>query len=175
MSFANNPEYINIGRLASAVGIRGEIRVVLYAGESDNLKKGKTVGICLGRREELIEVTSVRYQNGKPVIKLEGYADRTAVETLRNAELYISADSLEELGEGEFYIRDLIGFEVFDRNRKAVIGRVSDYLANRSQPLWEVTDESGRQILIPDVDAFVREISAESKTIEVELIPGFLE
>ena len=117
----------------------------------------------------------MRYQNGKPVIKLEGYADRTAVETLRNAELYISADSLEELGEGEFYIRDLIGFEVFDRNSKAVIGRVSDYLANRSQPLWEVTDESGRQILIPDVDAFVREISAESKTIEVELIPGFLE
>ena len=110
MSFANNPEYINIGRLASAVGIRGEIRVVLYAGESDNLKKGKTVGICLGRREELLEVTSVRYQNGKPVIRLEGYADRTAVETLRNAELYISADSLEELGEGEFYIRDLIGF-----------------------------------------------------------------
>lgn len=175
MAFAKNPEYINIGKLTSAVGIRGEIRVMLYAGESDNLKKDKEVGIALGKREETLTVTSIRYQNGKPVIKLSGYADRTAVEALRNAEIYVKVESLEELPEGEFYIKDLIGFEVYDRNSEETIGKVTDYISNRAQALWEVTNGDGREVLIPDVDAFVKKIDGENRVIEVELIPGFLE
>lgn len=175
MAFSNNPEYINIGRLTSAVGIRGEIRVMLYAGESDNLDRGKEIGISVGKKEETSTITSIRYQNGKPVIKIDGYADRTAVEALRNAEVYIKVEALEELPEGEFYIRDLIGFGVYDNASGDNIGKVSDYLSSRAQPLWEVTTEDGRQVLIPDVDAFVKNIDAENKTIEVELIPGFLD
>lgn len=175
MAFRNNPDYINIGKLTSAVGIRGEIRVMLYAGESDNLKKGAEIGLALGKKEETVSVTSIRYQNGKPVIKVSGYEDRTAVEALRNSEIYIRTDSLEELPEGEFYIRDLIGFEVFDRTSDKMLGKVSDYIANRAQPLWEVTADDEQQILIPDVDAFVKEISGDERVVYVELIPGFLE
>lgn len=175
MAFSKNSDYINIGKLTSAVGIRGEIRVMLYAGESDNLKKDAEIGLALGKREETLTVTSLRYQNGKPVIKLSGYPDRTAVEALRNAEIYIRVESLEELPEGEFYIRDLIGFEVYDRSSEQIIGSVTDYISNRAQALWEVTSADGRELLIPDVDAFVREIRGDERRIEVELIPGFLE
>lgn len=175
MAFSNNPEYINIGRLTSAVGIRGEIRVMLYAGESDNIVKNKEIGLSIGKKDELVTITSVRYQNDKPIIKVSGYNDRTAVEALRNSEVYIKVEALEELPDGEFYIRDLIGFDVHDRVSGDNVGTVSDYLSNRAQPLWEVTTDDGRQILIPDVDAFVKGIDAEAKMIEVELIPGFLD
>lgn len=166
---------VNIGRITSAVGIRGEVRVTLYAGESDNLHDGSKVHLVGGKKDLECRVVSIRYQNNKPVIKLEGYDDRSAVELLRDYELCIDESDLEPLEEGEFYVRDLMGFNVYDRATDRTIGEVVDYIQNRAQPLWDIRDDQDRQILIPDVDAFVKEIDAEAKTIYVELIPGFLD
>ena len=166
---------VNIGRITSAVGIRGEVRVTLYAGESDNLHEGSKVHLIAGKKDLECRVVSIRYQNNKPVIKLEGYNDRNAVELLRDYELCIDEADLEPLAEGEFYIRDLIGFVVYDKASERNIGTVVDYIQNRAQPLWDIADDEGRQILIPDVDAFVKEIDGGARTVFVELIPGFLE
>lgn len=166
---------VNIGRITSAVGIRGEVRVALYAGESDNLHEGSIVHLIAGKKDLECRVVSIRYQNNKPVIKLEGYNDRTAVELLRDYEVYIKDEDLEPLEEGQFYIKDLIGFNVYDKASNSVIGTVVDYIQNRAQAIWDIKSNEGKQILIPDVDAFVKNIDVDSKTIEVELIPGFLD
>ena len=39
----NRKETVRIGRIGSPVGIRGEVRVNLYAHDSDNLKEGKVL------------------------------------------------------------------------------------------------------------------------------------
>lgn len=165
---------VKIGKITSAVGIRGEMRVNLYAEQSSNLRKGVVLHIERGRETLECEVVGVRYQNNRPVIKLEGVNDRTAAEEFRNLEIGISEEDLEELPEGEFYVKDLIGFEVYDIASNAVIGKVEDYIQNRAQALWDVRSDDGRQILIPDVDAFVRKLDGAEKRLEVELIPGFL-
>ena len=36
-------ELINIGKIGSSVGLRGEVRVTLYAQDSGNLKEGKVL------------------------------------------------------------------------------------------------------------------------------------
>ena len=171
----NQENMINIGKITSSVGIKGEVRVTLYAGESDNLVKGAVLTLTAGKAKLVYEVQSVRYQGGRPVVKFAEVPDRTAADTLRNYEIYIPEESLAELGEGEFYIKDLMGFAVYDRAGDAVIGKVSDYIRNTAQCLFEVETEDGRSILIPDVDAFVKNIDGEKKTVEVELIPGFLD
>ena len=71
-------ELINIGKIGSSVGLRGEVRVTLYAQDSGNLKEGKVLLLKhAGKKpasaeEDGIELkcTGVRLQKDRPVIRL---------------------------------------------------------------------------------------------------------
>ena len=166
-----------IGRVGSPSGLRGEFRVTLYAQDSDNLKEGKVLLLKHAENEISARIERVRYQKDRPVIKLEGFDDRTSVEPLRNMEISIDSSDLEELPEGEHYVRDLIGCRVVDiaDGGSKEIGILQDVIQNTAQSVLDVKTPEGRSVLIPAVDAFLRKIDEEEGLIEVELIPGFLD
>ena len=166
-----------IGRARSPSGLRGEFRVTLYAQDSDNLKEGKVLLLKHAKEEISAKIERVRYQKDRPVIKLEGFDDRTSVEPLRNMEISIDPSDLEELPEGEHYVRNLIGCRVIDiaGGGSKEIGTLQDVIQNTAQSVLDVKTPEGRSVLIPAVDAFLRKIDEEEGLIEVELIPGFLE
>jgi 16S rRNA processing protein RimM len=191
----DNQELVNIGRAGSAVGLKGEFRVTLYAQDSDNLKEGKVLllkreykksgsrnsgnagsqnSADITRQEICGACAGVRMQNGTPIIKIEGVQDRTAAESLKGLEIYINADDLEELPAGEHYVRDLIGYTVRDIAGGEDIGELNDVIQNTAQSILDVRTPEGKQVLIPAVDAFMRGIDDEAGVISVELIPGFL-
>ena len=166
-----------IGRVGSPSGLRGEFRVTLYAQDSDNLKEGKVLLLKHAENEVSARIERVRYQKDRPVIKLEGFDDRTSVEPLRNMEISIDPSDLEELPEGEHYVRNLIGCRVIDiaGGGSKEIGTLQDVIQNTAQSVLDVKTPEGRSVLIPAVDAFLRKIDEEEGLIEVELIPGFLD
>ena len=175
MAVRDDATMVNIGRLTSADGLKGEIRVLLYAEDSANLHTGSQLVIDRKGEEITAEVTAVRMQKGRPVIRLEGISDRTAAEQFTNAEIYIPEADLAELDEGEYYFRDLIGLAVYDRASGQTIGVVEDILDQTAQAIYLVRRPDGKELMIPAVEAFEREIDPERGVIEVELIPGFLE
>ena len=168
---------VAIGRVGSPSGLRGEFRVTLYAQDSDNLKEGKVLLLKHAKEEISAKIERVRYQKDRPVIKLEGFDDRTSVEPLRNMEISIDSSDLEELPEGEHYVRNLIGCRVIDitGGGSKEIGILQDVIQNTAQSVLEVKTPEGRSVLIPAVDAFLRKIDEEEGLIEVELIPGCLD
>lgn len=177
-------EKLVIGRVGSAAGLKGEFRVNLYAADSANLKEGKNLlfrhsrknGSAADEQGEFEALCkSVRYQKDKPVIKVEGIDDRSAAEAMRNMEVFIDETELDELPEGEHYVRNLIGCTVRDIAGGADIGILTDVIQNTAQSVLEVETAEGKKVLIPAVDAFMRSIDEKARLIEVELIPGFLE
>ena len=172
-------EKVLIGKVGSPVGIRGEFRVNLYSQDPGNLKEGKV--LLLERADKTVKaaIKSVRFQKDKPVIKAEGIEDRNAAEDIRGMDISIMASDLEELPEGEHYVRDLIGCRVVDIARSAAgeggaeIGVLADVIQNTAQSILDVRTPEGKSVLIPAVDAFLRSIDEEAGVIEVELIPGF--
>ncbi len=56
------------------------------------------------------------------IARIACYDDRTAAESLRNTELFVSRDALPDLKADEYYQADLIGFDVVRGDEK--IGRV---------------------------------------------------
>lgn len=177
-----------LGKVGSPSGLRGEVRITLYAQDSGNLKEGKVLLLKHARNtsgekkgmagsELSAKVERVRYQKGTPIVKLEGYDDRTAVEAIRGMEVSIDADELDELPEGEHYVRNLIGCRVVDiaGGGSSEIGVLRDVIQNTAQSVLDVETPEGRSVLIPAVDAFMRNIDEEARLIEVELIPGFID
>ena len=171
-------DIVIIGRVGSPVGLKGEVRMILYAEDSENLKEGKVLLLkAAGKNELECEIEGVRMQKGRPVVKLGGIDDRDAAEGICNMEAYIAADDLEELPEGEHYVRDLIGCKVVDiaGGGESEVGLLKDVIQNTAQSILEVETPAGKTVLIPAVDAFMRRIDEEAHVIEVELIPGFVE
>lgn len=175
MSLKEDKTMVNIGRLTSAVGLKGEIKVLTYSEDSYNLHEDTILYLEKNSTITKYRVTALRYQKNRPVIRLDGISDRNAAEELRNLEVYIPESELEELPEGEYYIRNLIGCQVFDRASGRILGVVEDVLQNTAQSVYRILDDQGKELLIPAVEAFEREIDLERGVIEVELIPGFLE
>jgi 16S rRNA processing protein RimM len=175
-------DLVAIGKVSAPSGLRGEFRINLYATDSLNLKEGKYLLFRhVGSRgddtcdEFSALCKSVRYQKDRPVIRVEGIEDRNAAEELRGMEVCIEADELDELAEGEHYVRDLIGCRVVDLAAGEEVGVLKDVIQNTAQSVLEVETSEGKLVLIPAVDAFLRRIDEEARLIEVELIPGFLE
>ena len=172
-------ETVSIGKITAAVGIKGEVRATLWSHDANNLKEGKV--LLLNHAEKtpgqiFTKVERVRFQQGKPVLKLEGVDDRNAAEALRNFEISIRAEDMEELPEGEHYVRDIIGCRVVDIAASGrEIGILRDVIQNTAQSILEVETPEGKTVLIPAVDEFMRSIDEEAGVIEVELIPGFID
>lgn len=160
-----------LGKLGAAVGLRGEQRVILYAGESENLREGITLIVRKSEKDEAHEILSLRYQKGIPVVRLSEVGDRTAAENLTGFEVAMLEEELLPLEEGGYYYRDLIGAEVTDTDG-VHLGTVTDVLTQTSQALWVVLRENGKELLIPDVPAFVKSVDAEEGRLEVELLEG---
>ena len=169
-------ETVLIGKVGSPVGIKGEVRITLYAQDSTNLKEGKV--LLLERAGKTINavIKRLRYQKDRPVVKLEGIEDRNMAEEVRGMDVSIYAADLEELPEGEHYVRDLIGCRVIDIAAEGrEIGILKDVIQNTAQSIFEVETAEGKSVLIPAVDAFLRRIDEDAGIIEVGLIPGFLD
>lgn len=173
-----------IGKVGSPSGLKGEVRITLYQQDSTNLKEGKVLLLKRGGDTIIARAEHVRYQNGRPVVKLEGIDDRNAAEEIRGLEVYIDAEALDPLPEGEHYVRNIIGCRVVDISEEGKqaggdegreIGVLRDVIQNTAQSVLEVETAGGETVLIPAVDAFMRGIDEEEGVIKVELIPGFMQ
>lgn len=174
MKTRDQDKLVNIGRIGAAVGLRGEVKVNLYSSDSDNLKEGKVLLLKRGKDCIETECLGVRGQTGKLIARLSCAEDRTAAEGLKGMEISIRETDLEELPEGEHYVRDIVGYAVVDIASGETIGTLRDVLQNTAQNVLDIETADGKQVMIPAVDAFMRGIDDENEIINVELIPGFI-
>jgi 16S rRNA processing protein RimM len=94
----------------------------------------------------------------RPILRLDGCATREDAEALRGLALLVP----DELEEGEYWARDLVGCTVVDGDRP--IGVVGRMLALPSCEALEVG-----QILIPMVRDAIRSIDLEARRIDVDM------
>ena len=88
-------ETVLIGKVGSPVGIKGEVRITLYAQDSTNLKEGKVLLLERAEKTMSAAIKRLRYQKERPVVKLENIDDRNAAEEIRGMEVSIYASDLE--------------------------------------------------------------------------------
>lgn len=95
-------EKILIGKVTSAVGLKGEVKVYNYSDSTDAYENAPT--LILG--DEMRALESLRMQKNMLVIRFEGIDTREAAEKLRGTEVFMREEDLPPLPEGEFYVRD---------------------------------------------------------------------
>lgn len=158
---------IKVGKITTAVGIKGEVKVYPYTDEQERFEE--LTSVYAG--DDRMRIDRVRYQKGLVILKLAGIDDRNAAEALRGKYLTIDRSELRELDEDEYFIFDLIGLEAVDQEG-AHIGVVSDVIQNSAQDLYEIKTDSGEKYLVPAVYEIVTDIDINSGIMKIKPIDG---
>jgi 16S rRNA processing protein RimM len=163
-----------VGRIARAHGNRGQVIVNLDTDfPAERFRVGAELFVKRGQAPEPLLVSSVRFQNDRPVIALEGVATMDAAEALAGLELRVPADRLMALPAGHYYHHDLIGCRVETRSGDA-IGVVKEVDASFGGARLVVDGERG-EILIPLVADICPTIDVAGKRVVVAAPEGLLE
>jgi 16S rRNA processing protein RimM len=160
------PGYVAVGRVSTAWGTRGVVKVIPLVDKRERLAPGRSVTVAGQRRT----IESSRWQKGLAHLKLSGIDDRAAALALRGQLLTVPESELEPLGEGEYYRFQLVGLAVRS-TAGASLGRVTDVLSTGANDVYVVQGERG-EILVPATDDIVKEIDLERGRIVIEEVPG---
>ncbi|MBU8914408.1 MAG: ribosome maturation factor RimM [Spirochaetales bacterium] len=154
-----------IGRVRSAFGTVGEIKVESLSGETAHFTALRVVDLRRGFGSEIFRVESVRTTHRAILMKLEGVDTPEGAAALRGAEIVVRRTDAAPLEPGEYYYGDLEGL-IVTFNGEA-IGRIKAVLESGAHPLLEVTLVDGGSVLIPFADQFFGEVDHAAGRIQL--------
>ena len=165
---------LRIGVITSPHGVHGEVKVYPT---TDDPNRFQTVGFVTveskGQRTRM-DITSVKYFKGMVILKLSGIATRDDAELFRNADLWILRSQSSPCREGEYFIADIIGMEVYTEEGQRV-GTVTDVYETGANNVYEVRKEDGKELLLPVIPSCIRNVSVPEKRMTVHILPGLEE
>ena len=172
-----NEDWLEVGKLVGAQGLRGELRVHPASDFPERFTKPGTRWLrTKGATPQEITLTSGRQLPGKNlfVVRFRGIDSRQAAESLVGLTLLVRSDDRPELEEGEFHLLDLVGLEACLGKRMHVIGTVSNLISGGND-LLEITRIDGSKLLIPFVEAIVPEVHLKEGWLLLTPPPGLLD
>ena len=92
--------------------------------------------------------------------------------TLSNNDIYLPLTELPELADDEYYLHELIGMDVSDKEF-GKIGQVEKVLDHTTNPLLQLLHKN-EEILIPLIDEFIIKVDKVKGLIEVDLPEGLI-
>ena len=163
------PGRIAVGRINAAWGLKGQVKVTPYTSNPRRLEIGATV-LLHGRP---VVITDHVEPYGYPILRFDGYQDRTGAEQLRGEIIEIDEADLPPPPEGEHYIHDLVGLEVITIEGER-LGRLSAVLQTGANDVYIVERQGQRDVLLPAIGDVIREIDLEGGRLIVDPLPGLI-
>ena len=163
---------LEIGQIINVFGIKGELKVIPFTDNISRFDDLKKVYIKSNKQEKIYKVENVRYHKNMVLLKLEGVENPEQAELLKNAFLEIDREDAVPLEEGQYFIADLIGLEVYTDEGK-LLGKVDDIYNTGANDIYVVKDELGKQVLLPGIKEVIKEVKLDDRII-VHLIPGLI-
>ena len=164
-------KYIECGKIVNTHGCKGALKAESWCNSEKDLASLKRIFLKNGVLYSQYDVIKASIFKQFVIFELNSVDDMDKAAAMKGTTLYASRDDFE-LGEGDFFIADLLGLPVIDNIDGKVYGRIKDIINRGASDIYVVTTPTGER-MIPVVDEFVKRVDLESG-IYVETIPGLL-
>lgn len=165
--------YLEGGKICTAHGVKGLVKVEHLCDSAGILCRQKKVYIK-ERDGSYTEraVISASVMGAFVLMNIEGISSREEAIAYRGKMIYLDRNDVP-LANGAMFIADMIGLPVFHSESGAALGKISDVSDVAGRRIYTVRYE-GRDVMIPDVPEFIKEIS-EAGGMKVLPIPGLFD
>lgn len=170
---------LRVGVIIRSHGLKGEVKVYPTTDDPRRFGELKRVLAYSPKNDtpyaSELEIEGVKYFKNLAILKFKGINSVDDALKLKGVELYIPREEGVELGEGEYYIADIIDMEVFDEDGTR-IGVVRDVLETGANDVYIVKrDVGGRDLLLPAIDECILDVDIENNAMTVHVMDGLMD
>ncbi|MBO4637938.1 MAG: 16S rRNA processing protein RimM [Clostridiales bacterium] len=164
---------ILIGKITSAHGIKGEVKVFPI---TDDPKRFKGLGSCFISKDPKSfstceKIHSVRFDRGNILISFEGVEDRDKALALKGNYIAVGREEAVKLPEDRFFIVDLIGLNVIDDDL-GDLGTCNDVYETGANFVLSVKRKGKKDLQIPFLKAVCYDVDTDAGIIRTRLPDG---
>ncbi len=159
-------EFITVGTVVNAHGIRGEVKVNPVGFDPAFIAAFSTLYF----NGEAVKVRSARVHKSTVLLTLPGVEDMDAALALKGKTVAIRRDDAR-LPEGEYFDEELLGCDVVDDATGESLGKVTRVLHYPAHKVYEVRGR--REYLVPAVNGvFIASVDVEGCVIRIHNMKG---
>lgn len=159
---------ITVAEVITTHGIRGNVKVRPFSDNEKRFDKGSKLYI----EDELLTIEDSFDQKGFKILKFVEYNDINDAIKLVGKDITIDEKDRGKLSEGEFYIYELIGLDVYSDGQK--VGKVKDVISGvypNDVYVIEKTDKS--EVLLPALKTVITNVDINNQKIEVDNLADY--
>jgi 16S rRNA processing protein RimM len=179
--------YVSIGRLGAPKGVRGDLKIHSYSGESAHFRKLKEVELkgkdAASGAPRTLRARVLRVEGEGPSLTMafEGYPSPETARVLTGMDIVVPRANASPLGPNEWYVDDLVGLALVHGGSK--LATVLSIIEGGPEPWLEVevaspaspkgTAKPGPRAIVPFRKEFVGQVDLSAGSIEL-LVPELL-
>ncbi len=167
------PEYLVVGSLRRAHGVRGEMVMEVITDFPERLKPGTSVYIGSTHRPMVIEGS--RPHSEGLLVKFRGLKSPEEAARYRNQQVYVTAHDRPPLPEGQYYEHQILGFAVVEDASNEKLGTLDEIMHTGANDIYVVSRPNGGELLVPVISGVVLSLDPANRMIRVHLLPGLVE
>ena len=168
-------EYIEAGKITSAHSFHGEVKIQSWCDTPEFLTRFEIFYLD-DKGGSFLTVEKIKPANNLLIASFKEIQNEEEAFKYKNRILYVKKDDAN-LDEGTFFISDMIGLPVFDYGTGEKYGVLSDIFNNGATDIYVIKTEiieknnKYKEVLIPNVPAFIKKVSLEDKDRGVFVTP----
>ena len=163
--------YLEIGQIVSTHGLKGDVRVDPWCDGPEFLCAFKTLYKKDGTP---VKIERSFVQKNVAVMKIAGVDSIEQADLLRRTILYMDRQDVT-LDEGVYFVQDILGCEVRNAYTNELYGKVTDVIRTGANDVYQITDDSGKNVLIPVIDDVVKDTNVDNRLITITPIKGLFD
>ncbi|HOK39957.1 MAG TPA: ribosome maturation factor RimM [bacterium] len=163
---ANNSEeeFICIGKIIKTYGNKGEVLLLPFIEELNIFKKLNYLFVLNNYKLKIVDTKFIRKGI---ILKFENFYNANQANMLVNELCYIEKKLLDKkLEKNEYYVNDIIGAEVFDKNDK-YLGKIKNIIFTGANDVWEIINED-KEYLLPSINDTIEKVDLEKNKIIIK-------
>lgn len=166
-------QYVLLGKVAKAHGLRGEVKIFSFSGQPENFCGYKEIVLVdlHGTLSSPLSVEKFRVQGKNAIVQLASVNSRNRAEEIEGRGVLLSKNLLPDTTDGEYYWYQYEGKLVLDQEGRK-IGRVESLFSNGAQDIM-IVKSGEEEILIPITKSIIVRETAEELIVNPP--PGLLD
>lgn len=169
------PTHLDLAQIVTTHGVKGELKVRPDTDDPLRLKDLPSVEALMpdgSRRMLAIERVALR-KDGVLLVKFQGYDTPETAGLLRQARLQVPFEQAKR-PRGKVLYADVLGLRAVHAGDGRELGTVKEVL-RAAQDLLEIETPGGQEVLVPWVDAFVKQVDLQAGVVRLTPVEGLFE
>lgn len=167
-------ELLTIGKISGTHHLKGAVKIISNIENTEILVGNRVVIEISENNQKILTVKSVSpLIANKWVVEFEEISNKTDAGNLKNGFIKIRRELLG-IEDDEYLLNDLLNMKAIDFDNGEVLGKIVDIFETAAHDIL-VIESAKCEIMVPDIDEFVKKIDFDKREIFIHLIDGMKE